>query len=489
MMKTNDTGYMPTEGASVEERLAIIDGCKETLKRQTKEYRQGVKRVLRAGAAYDKTKSRAEEKSSAKNLARLSRAEAELSAEVDEMNALGNSARKTLAEIERTYGAISDSYLSVRKKGKARKYSKMSDKLVGGAEERLDDIAADALPYAFAGKEGERRAQGGEPPRRPAAQGAPYGQGAPYYAQSRQSGQGAPWQMPYGAQPFYFVPAYVDPTMGGAPRRPEPPREELEAIIRESVDSAVKEALAPLIESLEEKISAIAVVAPREVCEHTEECVVEEPRAEAVAPVGAPTAEGVPEAGVTSEAESTEQAASQVGEIIKRLEALVGEAEAVSERIKSVTDAQRAVVELQRTFLRDMQGVQVKQRLVNGEQAELAEAQEVVLQHQRLIAEKQAELGEAQKAATVGIAAIMSAQAEVDTQIKSSLQSQKSIIQSNAKNAELQRELAQKQADAARAVKEALAAQKSAARAGKPRRKAEAAAAEQNPTEQREGAE
>ncbi len=53
-----------------------------------------------------------------------------------------------------------------------------------------------------------------------------------------------------------------------------------------------------------------------------------------------------------------------------------------------LTDRCRQIADMQRSSTRELQGIEVKQRLVNQEQTELAEAQENMLERQRVLTEK-----------------------------------------------------------------------------------------------------
>ena len=214
---------------------------------------------------------------------------------------------------------------------------------------------------------------------------------------------------------------------------------------------------AKILDAMSEiKVTAVCE-APAKVEEASEETEIkEEPIAEEIA---LPSTENV--AAISSE----------IKKILESLENIVLDAENINKKVGEISEAQRAVIDMQRSFARDMQGVQVKQKLVNAEQTELIEAQEVVLQHQKLIKEQHEAIFAKEDESLAAISDILTKQGEVEAHIKSSIQTQKSIIQANVKNSELQRELIEKQGELATAQREAAMAQKQLLKAVKVRSK------------------
>ena len=140
--------------------------------------------------------------------------------------------------------------------------------------------------------------------------------------------------------------------------------------------------------------------------------------------------------GESCDAELLVTAAERVGCAAKALEEVLGELDKVVADVGAMVEKCRAVVDMQRSATREMQGIEVKQRLVNQEQAALIEAQEVVLQHQKLLAEKHAEITEAQSISTDVVTKIVESQKTIDASLKESIKVQKSLLASNAKYVE-----------------------------------------------------
>ena len=139
-----------------------------------------------------------------------------------------------------------------------------------------------------------------------------------------------------------------------------------------------------------------------------------------------PVADSPDAALITDAAERIGNAAAALSTVLSDLDKVVADVGALADRC-------RAIVEMQRTTSREMQGIEVKQRLVNQEQTALIEAQEVVLQHQRLIAEKHTEISGAQTAMADAVNSIIESQRSIDASLKESIKAQKSLLGSNAK--------------------------------------------------------
>ncbi len=427
MTEREDMSYPTADDGMVDAtaKLAEIESGKFELKSYSKEYKSVVKRTVSVGRAYDKVALRSSQKPGGRNNARLQRAEGELDAAVGEMKKIEARFRDAVQAIYDKYDDVYEFYMMSGKRFRARKYRRLGEKFLNAELEKIDELGAPAAMYsAIKGK--DRRESFGAPHDMYANAGEPRYDRAPYGDRRAQG---------YSQPPFYFVPTYMDPAAYGKPLQKAED-------VKEEVKAAVAEAMAPYIQTIDDKLANISVIPA----------------------VQATSCEGAPDAGTV---ESAKRLIEEVKAIVVSLEELVASAERISEKCKEISTAENEVIELQRTFAREMQGIQVKQKLVNSEQTELAEAQEVTLQHQKLLNEKHTELAEEQKTLLEGIEAVTEAHRAASAAVKESIQMQKGIIQANTKNSELQRELVEKQAVLAEEQKQLVHSQKLLTRAVK----------------------
>ncbi len=164
--------------------------------------------------------------------------------------------------------------------------------------------------------------------------------------------------------------------------------------------------------------------------------------------------------------------AQKLGELMNDLKAVMDNVNALSSDCMSITDKQkeaselnRALADSQRSLLRELQGVQVKQKLVVGEQEALIEEQTVAVEHQKIVTENQKALAEEQKAAIEGANEALAAQKAISEALKEIANAQKQLILQSEKNAELQKELTLKQQELIAKEKETISLHKQIMRA------------------------
>ena len=172
--------------------------------------------------------------------------------------------------------------------------------------------------------------------------------------------------------------------------------------ISETVEHAVERAIAELSAALEQKI------------------------AETIAATQLPVTE-------SSDISQLTEAAERIGNAASVLAGTLAELDKVVADVGALADKCRTIVEMQRSTSREMQGIEVKQRLVNQEQTALVEAQEVVLQHQKLISEKHSEITQAQAASVDAVNSIIKSQKQIDSSLRESIKAQKLLLGSKSK--------------------------------------------------------
>ena len=450
---------------SLAAKLERVEEKQNDLKGLKKEIKHNVRVLEAKGRSYDKIRLRADEKPSARNLNKLNKAESELEFARDSMLKSVKDARDTVASVSKDCESVSEFYHTSGNRSKAKKYGKMAERIYSREEAEIEKMSLSVSEYTLGAQYeepecNEAEASCEEVQTTPAAQTT---------AQNKAQSQAQPQQPqnPFQNQfsqypPFYFLPTYCDPTASQGSATVEVTDE-----LRDAIKEAVKECVTPMFAALEAKIlDAMSEIKVTAVCEASANVVAapeeaeikEEPMAEVVA---------------LPSTESVAAISSEIKKIIESLENIVLDAENINKKVGEISEAQRAVIDMQRSFARDMQGVQVKQKLVNADQAELVEAQEVVLQHQKLIKEQHEAIFAKEDESLAAISDILAKQGEVEAEIKSTIQTQKSIIQANVKNNELQRELIEKQGDLVIAQREVAIAQKQLSKAIKGRKKAE----------------
>ena len=139
----------------------------------------------------------------------------------------------------------------------------------------------------------------------------------------------------------------------------------------------------------------------------------------------------------------------------------------LAERQKEAIALQRQINDTHRALTREIEGLQINQKVIGQEQAAIAEEQTVVIEQQRAAAAKQKLIMDSQDNITELQRTAMDAQSILEGAIKDVLQSQKEIISSHQsiingvnKTREIQMELSSKQADLTELQRNALTEQK-----------------------------
>ncbi|MBR5817688.1 MAG: hypothetical protein IKY62_03470 [Clostridia bacterium] len=407
--------------------LSEIESAKFEIKALFRQYRSVVKSASLASKEYERASVKSSERPSSRNSVKLSRAQAELESAMIEVRANKARIKDAIQDVVDKYDTLSADFSAEGRRFKAWRYRRRGESFMNTELERLDGLTAPVAMYSsFRETEGRER--------RPSQR-----SGAVQRESMREDTVVGTHRPPYLQQPIYFVPAYMDPSRtakGG----------EDTASLKDEIKATINEMLSPVIEKLDERISVAVATS------------------QATTPV-TPDADAIRESGVS--VEEINKLVGEVDAILSSLHELVAGAESITAKSREIAELQKEVIEMQRALAREMQGVQVKQKLVNDGQTELAEAQEITLQHQKLLAEKQSEISEEQAAAVSGAVAVSEAQAAISQTIKEAIQTQKGIISANAKNGELQRELIERQAQIADEQKEILHKQKILSRAVK----------------------
>ena len=152
--------------------------------------------------------------------------------------------------------------------------------------------------------------------------------------------------------------------------------------------------------------------------------------------------------------------------VINKLTALMGGIEALLGRLGELGEAfvdisakqeqtvelQKKINDMQRALARELQGVQVNQKLINqeqvellGEQSVLIETQKAAAENQKALTEAQANLADIQKVVIETHGAIEESMREVLSSQKEMLTAQGQIMATGMKNIEKQKELSEKQ--------------------------------------------
>ncbi len=101
-------------------------------------------------------------------------------------------------------------------------------------------------------------------------------------------------------------------------------------------------------------------------------------------------------------------------------------------KFKRAVDLQKKTNDMMRHTLREQQGIQVTQRVINQDQLEILEAQEAMAETQKAAVEEQAALTEAQAALAEKQSAVLETQKSLDEAMKGVMKEQKKVINAQA---------------------------------------------------------
>ncbi len=165
--------------------------------------------------------------------------------------------------------------------------------------------------------------------------------------------------------------------------------------------------------------------------------------------------------------EKLESLSEQISALIDGIAEISGTYMTLSAKLKEVADLQKQVNDLQRQTMRDQQGIQVSQRLVNEEQVSLTATQRLIAEKQNeataaamAVAEAQSAIADTEEAilaANGELASIMSGFRDSAAELISGHQA---MLQSMAKTLETQRAVAERQEEVASRQKETMTAQR-----------------------------
>ena len=151
-------------------------------------------------------------------------------------------------------------------------------------------------------------------------------------------------------------------------------------------------------------------------------------------------------------------------EIMEAINALSAKSAELLEKQKAAGEVQNELTKTQRTTMREIQGIQVRQKLVITEQEALVAEQTTAFEHHKLVAEAQQALAEQQQISVEEINALVDNQKALNSTVKEAVDSNKALVVAAEKTAEAQKNLAEKQQDLVLLQKEIMAAHRQVAR-------------------------
>ena len=350
----------------------LVDSAKNDLESLSSQLHSASKDLMSAYKAYSRAKRRASAKASSRNLTRLAVAEDELGMTVNEYTVLKKQAQTSLAALVEVHGDYTGELYLSGDMSGAKKAARAMDSYTKKAE-----LGIERIDDSVAGILSLYKLRIGT-------------------KEDKKVPQTAKDERPSGARPAPAAAIVHTSEVEVSP---------VSIDIGPTVERAVECAIAQLSESLEKRIAQTLETAEL------------------------PVADSPDTALITEAAERIGSAAATLSGVIADIDKVVTEVGALAERC-------RTIVEMQRSTSREMQGIEVKQRLVNQEQTALIEAQEVVLQHQRLLAENQAKLNEAQATSVGAVNSIIESQRAIDASLKVSIKAQKTLLSNNSRYVE-----------------------------------------------------
>ena len=500
--RMSDEEYMTNnnvaQAPSAEALLINVDAAKAALKQEKGEYRLAVKNLLSNEKKYQSARDAADEKPSRKRKVRLAEAEERLKLSARAVKAEERRALELLNAAQKENKALCELYQNEGRAKLARKQSARFDKFYLDEENEIRRIGEGAAPIIarYASPDEEARRQRREAPadnRQPQRQDIPPRYDRPYP-------RSAEYDRYYPERPAHYGDVRVDPFMYRQNVTISPVSVDLSPLIEE----AVRETMAKFVSTIEERVDAYIasfskgveaientdapadepIINETPVAESTEtaasECVAEatEAATEAVEteadlqPVAqieeAATEPTVPAVSELEEIVCEERRAldkltellEQIKNIVKDAEALSTACAEISAKQKEAMDVEKAIVDSHRTAIREMQGVQVKQKLLSGDQTAIIEEQEAQAARQAQIAEMNKALAQKLSDSAEALDGIVKLGESTEAAIKQTAGSQKALASQSAKTLELQLELTEKQQELFQRQKDAVAAQK-----------------------------
>ena len=246
------------------------------------------------------------------------------------------------------------------------------------------------------------------------------------------------------------------------------------------IESAVSSAMEKFNEVLSEKLSNISVPMPNVTFDNTPSENAKEQKTESENRVG------LEDHGIVKElcekvAEDEKYLSDKLSELISKLKELSDSAAElgaqyieIAAKQKEAIELQRRINDMQRTTVRELEGVQVNQKVIFQDQMAVAEEQTVVFEQQKAAVERQKSIIETQKNVDSEQGELLSMQSQMDEKHKETIRLQKelinahqSVITASQKTIELQKALSDKQAEVTRFQKSVISEHKQVARSQK----------------------
>ena len=361
------------------DHISIVDALEgarlrvESEKNSLEELREALyaasKDVISSYRVYSRARAKVAERSSTRNLTRLAKSEEQLGTFIEIYTSAQNQVKEGLSNLTRVHDAYMASLYTAGESFGAKRAARMMDSYVRRFERFIDKVDESVACISS------------------------------HYtlhinAEERRKTVERSQNLIYGLkEPESAAPA-VNAREVAAPMA--------STDISSTVESAVERAIAELSGELEKKIS------------------------ETISTSKTAQTESVDPAVILDAADRIGGAAVSLGHVIAELDKVISD-------VGVIVDKCRTVVEMQRSVTREMQGIEVKQRLVNQDQTALIESQDTVFRNQKAISEKHAQIGEAQALAADAVTRIIESQKAIDASLKESIKVQKSLLGSNSK--------------------------------------------------------
>lgn len=460
---------------------AEIEVAEKSIEKEKKQYYKSVKALLKAEKNLRPIAKKAAKKPTDKNLEKQAFAKKELSNAALEYKAIGDSIDTQLSELEQKSDYLSRFYYQIGKSKDANKekarFEKYYDKQTAElckASKNSDEVVSAAFEDTVIGKK-KKEAPNTDSLPVPAPvefeqEAAPAVETAPA-PKAEAPVEEAPKAEAPKAEPApqcnYYAPYPYGYPCPPAPQQPAAP--EIEVVDRQiniaPVDLDVTEIVT---EAVNATIKSFTEIVETKIKEYAETITL--PTVAVAAPVATEDTEGRAEAlAVVAEEQGfvvskLSELIDGVKEIMEAINELTAKSAEILEKQKAASEVQNELTKTQRTTMREIQGIQVRQKLVITEQEALVAEQTVAFEHHKLVAEAQKALSEQQQISVEEINALVDSQKALNLSVKETVDSNKSIVAMAEKTAEAQKNLNEKQQDLIALQKEAMAAHRQIAR-------------------------
>ena len=440
---------MSSTGKSAEVFLVNIDAAKKALLQEKREYRSSVKRLLAVYKKHLNIKRKLEVKTSSRKSSRITRSEDDVKYAVTAVLESQNRAYDILKRAEEESNGLFDYYFGMGKSRLAKKENNKFDRYSMKEEKELEKIGYPVRTIIDnysqnkkAQKEEERYQR--ESSQQPRAYDPYEDRGAQYF----DSRYFEPRYHVPPPQPIYYDPYAYRQSVNISP---------VHLDVTPIVEECVKEVMDRFIKTIDQHLEKYQPIVTN-----------------STAPTQTETDTSDKEAALSVVAEQESFVVDKLSELVENLKVIMQNIDSIGaanleiiNKNKEISELEKGVNDMQRTMLREMQGIQVKQKLLNQEQDALTEQQELAHARQAIVAENQSQLSASIEAVEKQIEQLLETHKKCEADIKDSIHNQKAIIQSGFKNTEMQTELSQKQIELAALIKQSAAAHKQAAKTQK----------------------